>query len=413
MSIIFTCENCQKKLKVPQSASGKRARCNQCGHLNTVPAVTSAETIPDNTAGNAGPVPQPIGSGTAATYNVKSAVNGAVFGPANSATLQGWLDEGRITPNCQLQKTGTQSWTPASAMFPTLGAAAGVAASAAAGGLGDAFADFKQSGETPQTSGELNPYAPALSPSVSRGLKTSRKIVPTFGDIGFCISHGWKVWKENLGLLLATFLTMMGVGLVLGFGKEALVFAVDRDATTFALIGCYIVTNLISMWLMLGFIKVVCQMARGERAEYSQLFSRGGRLPLTILVLLPFWVSGAAWEVYAYGMRHGGNPEEFGRVMLIFGGVMMLISLFIWPIYFLLADTDLGSECVTKGLSIGARNCLIVIPIVIVASLIGLSGLIACLIGVFATMPAMYTILCTAYLNMSSQLVPECSASHR
>ena len=405
MSIIFTCENCQKKLKVPQSASGKRARCSQCGHLNTVLAVASAETIPDNTAGNAGPAPQPIGRGTAATYNVKSAVNGAVFGPANSATLQGWLDEGRITPNCQLQKTGTQSWTPASAMFPTLGAAAG--------GLGDAFADFKQSGQTPQKSGELNPYAPALSPSVSRGLKTSRKIVPTFGDIGFCISHGWKVWKENFGLLLATILTMLGVGLVLGLGKEALVFAVDRDATTFALIGCYIVTNLISMWLMLGFIKVVCQMARGERAEYSQLFSRGGRLPLTILVLLPFWVSGAAWEVYAYGMRHGGNPEEFGRVMLSFAGVMMLISLFTWPIIFLLADADLGSECVTKGLSIGARNCLIVIPIVIVASLISLSGLIACGIGVVATIPAMYTIQCTAYLNMSSQLVPECSASRR
>ena len=142
MSIQFDCENCQKKLKVPQSAAGKRGRCNQCGHLNTIPAVASAETIIDTVAANDGgaPVATPIGSGSGdETYNVKSAVNGAVFGPADSATLQKWLDEGRITPNCQLQETGTTGWTMASAMFPALGAAAGSA---------DAFSQFQQTSQT-------------------------------------------------------------------------------------------------------------------------------------------------------------------------------------------------------------------------------------------------------------------------
>ena len=100
------------------------------------------------------------------------------------------------------------------------------------------------------------------------------------------------------------------------------------------------------------------------------------------------------------------NPNELLPVAFGFAGVMMLVSLFIWPVYFLLADTELGFECVKQGLSIGARNCLISIPIFFVAFLIGASGVIACGIGIIATMPAMYAIAATAYLNMSSQLMP-------
>ena len=400
MSIQFDCENCQKKLKVPQSAAGKRGRCNQCGHLNTIPAVASAETIIDTAAANDGgaPVATPIGSGSGdETYNVKSAVNGAVFGPADSATLQKWLDEGRITPNCQLQETGTTGWTMASAMFPALGSTAGSA---------DAFSQFQQTSQThTQTNpGELNPYAPA--PKLDNSARVARGIVPTSGDISFCISHGWKVWTGNFGLLLAAFVTLGVIGLVLGLAKEGVVAAAAANGnfTWIALIGTYIVTNLVSMWLTLGFIKMICQLARGERAEYAQLFSRGGRMPLTILILLPFFVIGGGFEIYTHSMK--ANPNELLPVAFGFAGVMMLVSLFIWPVYFLLADTELGFECVKKGLSIGARNCLISIPIFFVAFLIGASGVIACGIGIIATMPAMYAIAATAYLNMSSQLMP-------
>jgi len=325
--------------------------------------------------------PQPIGTGSAAaTYNVKSAVNGAVFGPADSATLQGWLDEGRITPNCQLQQAGTQAWTPASAMFPALGAAAGVAASAVTGGAGDSYSQFKQSFETPDQSGELNPYAPALSPQVPGGPKTSREIIPTSGDIGFCISHGWKTWTENFGLLLAVSATVFGFNLLSNFMQQGVMLGLgaggDRVMLGIGLVAVMLFSIVVQWWLYLGFFKLTCNLCRGERAEYAMLFGSARKLPIFLLIVLVLSVP------------------------------FLILSLLTWPVYFMLADTELGFGSLSKGISIGMKNVLISIPIGFVACLAGIMGFIGCGIAIIATIPVCYTIMSSAYLNMSGQLKP-------
>ncbi len=420
MSIQFTCENCQKNLKVPESAAGKRGRCNQCGHLNTIPAASPAELVSDVVASD--PAPQPIGSGgAAATYNVKSAVNGAVFGPADEATLQGWLGEGRITPNCQLQQTGSQNWTPASAMFPALGAAAGVAASATASSSGDAYSEFKQSFESPKKQGELNPYAPALSPHVpGSGHNVSREIVPTSGDIGFCISHGWKTWTENFGLLLAVSATTIGVNYAFqflqGMVQVGLGAAGDMWLMGIGVAVVVLISLVVQAWLGLGATKLICQLCRGERAEYATLFGNGGRVPLLLLLgflfYLPFFVvfGGAFLFIGPDGLQGPGAGEAgvaLGITMLVTLAVFFILMLTVWPIYFMLADTKLGfGELVSKGFKVGLKNCLIAIPVFFVAFLVAMMGIFACFIGLIATVPAGQAIMATAYLNMSGQLKP-------
>jgi len=379
MSIQFECENCQKKLKVPQSAAGKRGRCNQCGHLNTIPTVASAETITDSSAANdeGAPVAKPIGSGSGKeTYNVKSAVNGAVFGPADSATLKGWLDEGRITPNCQLQQTGTQGWTMASAMFPALGAAAPASSD-------DAFSQFQQTSKTQTKPSELNPYAPTAQLS---GPLVGREIVPTTGDIGFCISHGWKVWTQNFGLLLAVSATVFGISMVFNLLQQGMTIGLEAGGDPMLLGIGLIAVGLFSFvlqgWLLLGFLKVCCKLCRGERAEYGMVFSCGKKVPAYLLVMLAVMIP-----------------------FMVIIGLIVAITMF-WPVYFVLADTELGFGSLSKAIAIGKKNWLVSFPIGFVASLVGGMGMIACGIGMIATIPAAYTIMSTAYLNMSGQLRP-------
>jgi len=415
MSIQFDCENCQKKLKVPQSAAGKRGRCNQCGHLNTIPAVASAEVISDALVTNDGAAVGgvPIGSGASAqTYNVKSAVNGAVFGPADSATLQKWLNEGRITPNCQLQQTGSQTWTMASQMFPTLGAAA----SAATGNVDNAFSQFQ--GAPADKNGEINPYARSHSGNLA-GVISRQEIVPTTGDIGFCISHGWKVWTENFGLLLAVSATTVGVSyflqIVQGVLQAGLTAIGDLWVMVIGLGIAFLVSFAVQMWLGLGCTKLLCQLCRGERAEYATLFALGGRVPLAMLFLfllyLPLLVIGGGLFLILGPDAFQGNQEAVGvmvAIAMICLGIFSLFMLTIWPIYYMLADTKLSlGEMVSKGFAVGLKNCLIAIPVFFVAGLTMALGLIACGIGVIATIPAGQAMIVTAYLNMSGQLRPQ------
>ena len=413
MPIQFDCENCQKKLKVPESAAGKKGRCNECGHLNTIPADSSAETsLGGESVINGDPLTtQPTGT---ETYSVKSAVNGAVFGPADSATLKQWLDEGRITPNCQLQQTGSDAWTMASQMFPSLGGAV-----AATAGANDQFAQFQQSAEAPSNPNELNPYASSPIPHASAGPEVRREIVPTSGNIEFAISHGWKTWTENFGIMLAVFATLVGVNYATQILQQVMIVGLAAAGNKWIIGAAVVVSTLISigtqMWLTLGFIKVTCQLCRGERTEYATLFRSANRLPLALLlvflVYLPFIVIGGGLLLFVGpdGFRFG---DEAGVAVLItvIGGVIlsMLFGLVVWPIFFLLADTKLRlAEMISKGCSIGVKNCLIVIPIFFVAFLAMMMGIVACGVGVIATIPAGYAIVATAYLNMSGQLRPQ------
>ncbi|MFA7484708.1 MAG: hypothetical protein WCZ89_01615, partial [Phycisphaerae bacterium] len=41
--IIFVCEKCCQKIKVPDTAAGKRGKCPKCGHLIIVPQSFSSQ----------------------------------------------------------------------------------------------------------------------------------------------------------------------------------------------------------------------------------------------------------------------------------------------------------------------------------------------------------------------------------
>ena len=115
---------------------------------------------------------------------------------------------------------------------------------------------------------------------------------------------------------------------------------------------------------------------------------------------------GVFLAVGAEGLGPGNEEAGIAILVTVMGAlaVLFVLMLMIWPIYYVLADTDMGFEMVGKGFRVGLKNCLIAIPIFFVAGLAMMMGVVACGIGVIATIPAGQAMIATAYLNMSGQL---------
>lgn len=139
------------------------------------------------------------------------------------------------------------------------------------------------------------------------------------------------------------------------------------------------------------------------------VFSCGKKVPAYLLVMLvvmiPFMVIIGLIVAITMFAIEGGNPTAGLAFVLVIPAILIL-TLLLWPVYFVLADTELGFGSLSKAIAIGRKNWLVSFPIGFVASLVGGMGMIACGIGMIATIPAAYTIMSTAYLNMSGQLRP-------
>ena len=116
MPIEISCNNCSKRLRVPDNAAGKRVKCPGCQTVLSVPAAGGGSS-----AGSA------VG---AAKYHLKTE-DGQTFGPVPKNELDEWMNEGRITAECQLLKDGADQWQWATDIYPQL---EGGAAPAGAGG---------------------------------------------------------------------------------------------------------------------------------------------------------------------------------------------------------------------------------------------------------------------------------------
>ena len=111
MPISVVCSGCQKKLKAPDSAAGKRTKCPACQSVIEIPSAGAA-------AAND-------------SWTVKTAT-GDDFGPVTKGELDQWLKEGRLDDQCQVLQEGAPQWQWASDLYPELAAAASQPGQAAA-----------------------------------------------------------------------------------------------------------------------------------------------------------------------------------------------------------------------------------------------------------------------------------------
>lgn len=102
MPISVVCNGCQKRLKAPDSAAGKRTKCPACQTVIQIPAA-GASTGKES-------------------WTVKTGT-GDSYGPVTKSELDQWVKEGRLDDECQVLKEGAPQWQWASDVYPELAAA--------------------------------------------------------------------------------------------------------------------------------------------------------------------------------------------------------------------------------------------------------------------------------------------------
>ena len=142
MAIEFNCKECGSVLRVPDEHAGKKARCPSCSSVLDIPSGGSGEAVSPadqvTTAGGsstATPGTHPVSLDAPGAnpdafkgfsqdqgserWSMKTP-DGKTYGPVDFSELKQWLNEGRVSVQCQLQREGEMTWQNAGIVFPEL-----------------------------------------------------------------------------------------------------------------------------------------------------------------------------------------------------------------------------------------------------------------------------------------------------
>lgn len=294
MTIEFSCSHCNKVLKTSDDKAGRRAKCPQCGEPILVPA----------------PEPSPSAQ-TDDGFDEFDRLDSETPVPED----QSFLAEGPVREEDSFL-AGNQTDCPMCGESSPAGS------------------------KRCQHCGEM----------LQKGEWVPRKI-----KVGDVFSRTWEVYKANLGSIIGihilayvlyvvaavvVMLILMAIGfagaLVLGLGQGdqslIVVFGV-----IFYFVAILIIYSIV-FYLMLGVMKYLLKMVRGEHPEMGEIFSGGPFLGRMILCSIVF-----------------GLAYMAGLVAFIIPG--LIIVFMFWPYAFLLIDRDLpGIDAFTESRKVTAGN---------------------------------------------------------
>lgn len=165
MPIEIACPKCQRKLRAPDGAEGKKVKCPQCQEILVVPGGPPAtiSIAPEKPGAAIGPE-KPAAAGELATavapspspvatdrWYVKTR-DGTDYGPITKAELDVWVQEQRLDSQSQVLKDGAGQWQWATDLYPQLEAPAGGVAAA-----------------MPQPTSPVGPFSAPMSAPASAG----------------------------------------------------------------------------------------------------------------------------------------------------------------------------------------------------------------------------------------------------
>jgi len=232
----------------------------------------------------------------------------------------------------------------------------------------------------------VNPYAPPQAASYQPVFTGG----PTAVGVEPILNYSWQIWQQNLGLLVGAYATIVGISIVIGIplgivqgGLEA-----NNNPEAAAFVGLIgnIISNVVQVFLGIGFAQICLKLARRLPAEYGELFGGGPRfLPvLGVSILL-------------------GLAVTVGMLLCIVPGV--LVALMWWPAYYLVVDDKSPvMESFGKASEITKGNWGTAFLIWLLSIVIMLVGFLALCIGVIFAAPLVMMLWATAYLMMSGQL---------
>jgi DNA-directed RNA polymerase subunit RPC12/RpoP len=220
-----------------------------------------------------------------------------------------------------------------------------------------------------------------------------RSSAPIALDAGEVISTSWTIFKSQLGMLIGA-VVIVGlldglVGLpanVIQNGLQNNFFPQNQIPTmVVAYFALLIVASLFQIYMAVGQTIFFLKIARGQPAEFGDLF-RGGHYLLRAL-------GGSI----LFGLMLG-----FGFALLIVPGV--ILSLMFWPFMYVLVDTDApGMQCLSRAKEITPHTWGTVFVLWLTAVGLSILGVLACCVGLLFTVPLSLMLFAVAYCRMTGQ----------
>ncbi len=346
MPIEFLCQNCSQQLRVPDTAAGKNARCPKCSTILAVPASTTSAA--PASLSPLSPPPQPGFNFGAA--EPKPASNDPFGGGAPG---------------------GSFGAPPPKNPFGDSGAASPFGGSGGSGGV-------------------VNPYASPAAVAYQQSNFQTGPVGHRVVEIGTIMNHAMAVWQNNLGLLVGMTFVVFLLTYGVAYGAQGIQYVLrENGQPELALVTALVflpINFVLPTFLGIGQVQICLKLARGQRAEFSDLFGGGSRL------------------LSALGLSLLIGLVTVLTVVLCFLP-MIPLALFFWPCYYLVVD---NKAPVMESFSVAARitegNKLTTFLIWLLAIGIALLGFLAVFIGLLFAIPLMTVLWATAYLMMSNQL---------
>jgi hypothetical protein len=361
-------------LRVDDANAGKRARCPQCSVVNRIPG-EPVESTPI-------PTPTPTPTPTESQQFFIDSVSGQTYGPVTKPELDQWVQQGRVSANCQIRPTGQPNGQPAAIYYPALGVPNEGSPVAPTAPQKNPFAG--QQTDKPSGFEETNPYAASSTAEPIRNRAGSGSIQPVEADFGRILSRSYEIFMREMGLLLGVAVTCGLVSIATSYLDLATEDVNDGGVILFATV-VSLLLNLLQAFLLIGQTRIALKLVRGESATFNDLFSGGDKfLPIIgfyLLILIPLTI---------------------GFVLLIIPGIFLM--LYFWPAFTLIVDRKTGVfESFGLAGEIGGKNLLNSFLLGLSSIGIAIAGLLVCCVGVFFASAFLSVMWATAYLMMSGQ----------
>ena len=285
-------------------------------------------------------------------------VDGREYGPVTAEQLRQWIREGRANAQTKAQAEGATEWKPISA-FPE-------------------FADLA-GGPTPSSG------APPAAGSVDADTLAAQVTARGYEvDIGACISRAWTLLTGNFWRLVGTTLLILllvgGVGVMLRFAVDfalGVPLVARRGHPWEVMVAQWpgflvnILWNLVvSGPLLGGLYNYYLKLMRGQTADLGDAFAGFGSAFIPLLL---------AHVVVAV-------LSCLGFLCCILPGIYLGVA---WKFTLpLVIDKRMGFwEAMELSRKVVTRQWWILFALFLVAGLISAAGVIACCVGVLATVP--------------------------
>ncbi len=311
------------------------------------------------------------------------------LGQFTEQDISNGLADGRFLPEDLAWKEGMEAWQPLSA-----------------------FTDLPPAGATP-----------AAVPPLVRTFDYAAANVLQPGRIRFdeCLSKAWECFLQNWGICVLTTLAFFAITIVVqipmqfaqtmlerfsGAGSSGQVWIMVGMGVVFLFF--YLLATGISSILSAGFMYFFIQALRTNKANIDHLFAGFTKSNwIQILLAVLVWVLAVILMVVVFltpaviltAMMKSEMPVIVAVVLVCIPVIYFSVGIgFVFP---LIVDRQIGFwEAIRTSLKTVHRQWFQAFGLMILVGLVAMVGLLACCVGMLATIPLAYLIWCQGYRQL-------------